>query len=82
MVKGTDCFRGPRLISQHPHGSSQLSLAPRSDTLTFIHTIRQNTNAHKIRKKVHSKMEFIVKTSRRNRKNLQLNFIFFYETEF
>ena len=35
VVKSNDCsFRGPRFDSQHPYGSSQLSVTPRSDTLT------------------------------------------------
>jgi hypothetical protein len=32
VVKTTACFpRGPGFNSQHPHGSSQLSVTPRSD---------------------------------------------------
>ena len=47
-VKSTDCSsRGPGFNSQHPHGSKQLSVTPRSHTLT--HTCRQNTNANKMK---------------------------------
>ncbi|CAO2591423.1 hypothetical protein LEMLEM_LOCUS6299, partial [Lemmus lemmus] len=35
LVKRTDCSsRGLRFKSQHSHNSSQLSVTPRSDTLT------------------------------------------------
>ena len=37
-VKSTYCSsRGPGFNSQHPHGSSQLSVTPVSDTLTQTH---------------------------------------------
>ena len=50
-VGSTVCpSRGPRFNSQHPHGSSQLSVNPVPGSLTpsHRHTYR-NTNAHKIK---------------------------------
>jgi hypothetical protein len=48
IVKSTGRYsRGPRFCSQHPHGSSQLSVIPVSGDLTpsHRHTPQQNTNA-------------------------------------
>jgi hypothetical protein len=46
VVVSTSCS-SRRYNSQHPHGSSQLSVTPGSDNLTHRHTDRQNTNTHK-----------------------------------
>ena len=51
-VKSTSCSsRGPEFNSQHPHGSSKLSVTPVPGDLTpsHRHTYRQNTNAHEIK---------------------------------
>jgi hypothetical protein len=44
--------RRPVFNSQHPHGSSQLSvtLVPKDLTSSYGHACRQNTDAHKINK--------------------------------
>ena len=53
MVKSTDCSsKGPGVNSQHPYGSSQLSVTPVSGYLMPSHRqiYRQNTNVYKINK--------------------------------
>ena len=53
VVKSTGCFsRVPRFNSQHPHGSSQLSLTPvpGDPTPSLRHACRSNTNDHVIKK--------------------------------
>ena len=52
VVMSTGCSsKGPRFNSQHPHGSSQLSVTPVPGDLTpsHRHTSGQNTNVHKIK---------------------------------
>jgi hypothetical protein len=54
-VKNTDySSRGPGFNSQHPHGSSQLSVTPVPGDLTpsHRHTSTQNNSAHEIKKNV------------------------------
>jgi hypothetical protein len=49
-VKNTGCSsRRPGFNSQHPHGTSQLSVTPVPEDLAPFHrhAFRQNTNAHK-----------------------------------
>jgi hypothetical protein len=51
-VKSTGCFsRGPGFNSQHPHGSSKLSITSVPGDLTPSHRYpcKQNTNAHEIK---------------------------------
>lgn len=51
--KNTDCSsKGPKFNCQHPHGTSQLCLAPVLGDMmpTYRHTCTCNTNAHKIKK--------------------------------
>jgi hypothetical protein len=51
-VESTGCsFREWGFDSQHPHGSSQLSVTPvpGDPTPSHRHTCRQNTNAHEIK---------------------------------
>jgi hypothetical protein len=46
-VKSIACFsRSPGFNSQHPDGSSQLFVTPRSDTFRFNLMRLQNSNAH------------------------------------
>jgi hypothetical protein len=47
VVKSTGCTsKGPRFNSQHPHGSSQLSITP----VVELYISRQNVNALKMNK--------------------------------
>jgi hypothetical protein len=52
VVKSMTCdSKGPGFNSQHPHGSSQLSVTPGAGDMTTSHrhTCRQNTKAPKIK---------------------------------
>jgi hypothetical protein len=63
MVKSDGCsFRRPKFNSQHPHGSSQLSVTPVPRDLT-LH--RQNINIHKrkINYKKHNYICVLIKSS-------------------
>jgi hypothetical protein len=65
VVKSINCpSKGPRFNSQYPHGSLQLSVTPRSDTLT--QTLKNKTKnkqtkkptvAHKVKIKVNKLFE-------------------------